>query len=125
MSPALRESGCALIVCLQTIKLSISSPASQDAAAIVEEASGRGKDVEQVERLSKHNQSRIDSRNLAYSQLLPELLRVAQDPKSHWRYTLTATVSLCSSSAPVARLLTIAFVALPPLAHQARPAAAS
>lgn len=60
---------------------------------------GRAADAELVERLSQHNQRRIDSRNSAYAGLLPHLLSVARDKNSHWRYVLTASVRAVFQSA--------------------------
>ena len=77
---------------LQTIKLSIISKDSQTAARAVENISGRQQDESLLERLSSHNRARIESRNVAYDQLVPDLLKVAQNTSSHWRYVLTATV---------------------------------
>ena len=54
--------------------------------------SKKPKDDGLVECLSRHNRTRIDLRNAAYTKLLPDLLAVAKNPSSHWRYVLTATV---------------------------------
>lgn len=50
-------------------------------------------DTALIDRLSDYNHRRIDARNEAYAKLVPELLAVARDKKSHWRYVLSATVS--------------------------------
>lgn len=61
----------------------------------LEEISAKPSNTALVESLGDYNGRRIESRNVAYSKLVPELLAVAKDPNSHWRYSLTATVSLC------------------------------
>lgn len=77
--------------------MSLTSQTSQDAATILEAQTGRPSDQGQVERLSQHNERRIESRNIAYADLVPRLLAVTQDKRSHWRYILTASVSVTVS----------------------------
>lgn len=72
--------------------MTLTSESSQEAAAVLESQNARSVDSELVERLSQHNQRRIDSRNSAYADLIPQLLAVARDKNSHWRYVLTASV---------------------------------
>jgi proteasome activator subunit 4 len=80
----------------QTIKLSVTSKTCSIAAAAVEAISGQTQEPSVVDSLSQHNNRRIESRNVACEKLVPELLAVAQNPSSHWRYVLTATVcALC------------------------------
>lgn len=77
--------------------MTLTSQSSQEAAAILESQSARSVDDAQVERLSQHNKRRIESRNAAYAKLVPQLLAVTQDQKSHWRYVLTASVCACNN----------------------------
>lgn len=76
----------------QTIKMTLTSDGSQEATKHLLEATSSSENNEVVQRLWQHNQRRIESRNTAYAELVPQLLAVAQDKKSHWRYVLTASV---------------------------------
>lgn len=72
--------------------MTLTSESSQEAAAICEAQTARSVDQAQVDRLSQHNTRRIEARNAAYANLVPQLLAVTQDNNSHWRYVLTASV---------------------------------
>jgi hypothetical protein len=76
----------------QTIKLTLTSQASQNSALELEGLVQLPTEGALVERLAGYNQRRIDSRNVAYEGLVPQLLAVTQSSKSHWRYVLTAAV---------------------------------
>ncbi|BGP22448.1 Proteasome activator BLM10 [Rhodotorula toruloides] len=74
-----------------TLKNSIESASLQHAADDVEEMISIVEDHELVERVVQKVQSRTVQKNEAYDQLIPELLRLAKDPNTHWRYKLTCT----------------------------------
>ncbi|GAA5988215.1 hypothetical protein JCM11641_001615, partial [Rhodosporidiobolus odoratus] len=76
---------------ISSLRGSIASPGLEDASNHVEELISLPQDSELVQRVTDKVQQRIKQKNEAYDDLLPKLLEIAQDPKTHWRYTLIAT----------------------------------
>ncbi|GAA5921528.1 hypothetical protein JCM1841_000553 [Sporobolomyces salmonicolor] len=74
-----------------TLKASVESDGLKRSAAQLEEAIEVPEDKGLVTRVADKAKQRIDQKNMAYDQLLPHLLKTAQDPTTHWRYSLIAT----------------------------------
>ncbi|GAA5854935.1 hypothetical protein JCM8547_004128 [Rhodosporidiobolus lusitaniae] len=74
-----------------TLKGSIESETLNRAADQVEELISVVEDDELVRRVAEKVRERVEQKNEAYDQLIPKLLEIAQDPKTHWRYSLIAT----------------------------------
>lgn len=104
----------------KTLKLKISSINSQDAAHALEKASMQPTDEALFRSLCMHSQRRIDTRNAEYEKLIPDLLAVAQDSSSHWRYVLASTVSKVKEKSFYAAHFDTPSAAFPSLPHQTR-----
>ncbi|GAA6033408.1 hypothetical protein JCM8097_006736 [Rhodosporidiobolus ruineniae] len=74
-----------------TLKGSIDSERLSRAADAVDEVIAVVEDEALVQQVADKVKQRVDQKNAAYDELLPQLLEIAQDPKTHWRYTLIAT----------------------------------
>ncbi|GAA5959559.1 hypothetical protein JCM21900_003196 [Sporobolomyces salmonicolor] len=74
-----------------TLKASVESDGLKRSAAQLEEAIEVPEDKGLVTRVADKAKQRIDQKNMAYDQLLPHLLKTAQNPTTHWRYSLIAT----------------------------------
>ncbi|GAA6053733.1 hypothetical protein JCM3770_003189 [Rhodotorula araucariae] len=74
-----------------TLKNSVDSQALQRAADVVEGLIEVGEDAALVARVAEKARQRTEQKNAAYDELLPELLRLAQDPATHHRYVLICT----------------------------------
>ncbi|BGP18854.1 hypothetical protein JCM10213_003509 [Rhodosporidiobolus nylandii] len=74
-----------------TLKGSIRSETLDRAADHAEELISVVEDEDLVKRVADKVQERIAQKNEAYEKLVPQLLEIAQDPRTHWRYSLIAT----------------------------------
>ncbi|GAA5895195.1 proteasome activator BLM10 [Sporobolomyces salmoneus] len=74
-----------------TLKATVESEALNRSAEQLEQMISVGQDDELLAKVSAKAQQRIEQKNEAYDDLLPQLLSLAQDPSTHWRYSLLAT----------------------------------
>ncbi|GAA5836406.1 hypothetical protein JCM11251_007072, partial [Rhodosporidiobolus azoricus] len=74
-----------------TLKGTVESETLNKSADAMEEVITIVEDDELVQRVSDKVRQRVDQKNAAYDELVPELLALAQDEKTHWRYKLIAT----------------------------------
>ncbi|KAH8929547.1 hypothetical protein BT69DRAFT_1292546 [Atractiella rhizophila] len=73
-----------------SLRSSVSSSGVQTAANELEKHSRYVEDKGLIERISGTRAKRVEHRDQAYLDLIPELLKFAQEPGRHWRYRLAA-----------------------------------
>ncbi|KAH8919753.1 hypothetical protein BT69DRAFT_1352911 [Atractiella rhizophila] len=73
-----------------SLRSSVSSSGVQTAANELEKHTRYGEDKGLIERISGTRAKRVEHRDQAYLDLIPELLKFAQEPGRHWRYRLAA-----------------------------------
>ncbi|SCV72468.1 BQ2448_4005 [Microbotryum intermedium] len=74
-----------------TLKATVDSESLKSAADDLERSITYPEDLDLVARVAGKATGRTDQKNEAYDRLLPILLRIAQAPATHWRYSLTST----------------------------------
>ncbi|GAA6008845.1 hypothetical protein JCM10207_001745 [Rhodosporidiobolus poonsookiae] len=74
-----------------TSKHFIESASLNRSADLAEELISVPEDAELLAQVSEKVKQRVEHKNAEYAKLIPQLLEIAQDSKTHWRYQLIAT----------------------------------
>ncbi|GAA5990546.1 hypothetical protein JCM10908_003124 [Rhodotorula pacifica] len=74
-----------------TLKNLVDSATLSQAADRLETLISLEQDADLVARVAAKARDRVNQKNEAYDELVPQLLQFASDPQTHWRYSLIAT----------------------------------